>query len=184
MYPNKKWALFIETPNTRKVIENPDDSIHTQQHEESLSNYIKQKHGLSTGKKNNVNLEALESYMKSKPILQRANMAKLHHRWIPTNAHLHRQNRHHTDVCPHCNTCPETSEHILKCSQHHSITSRTEQLYNTLTKLKEHSTSPSILHVMEEKLSTLLNIPSSNLYGMTTNHPEVLKAMKHQNIIG
>jgi hypothetical protein len=91
-------------------------------------------------------------------------MAKIIHRWIPTNAHLAQQTRHQSAMCPRCNRCKETANHILQCNEKTVIESRTILLCDNLEKLTNIGTDRNILQVLEEKLTSTLHIKNSNKY--------------------
>jgi hypothetical protein len=82
---------------------------------EPLLAYIHKKHKICQAKLEDMNLTGLQTYLGKLKHFQRASMAKLLHDWIPTNDFLHKQGRADTNLCPRCQTCLETADHILKC---------------------------------------------------------------------
>ncbi len=95
--PAEKWALFSTTPDYFKITGNLDGAIMTTLHYEPLQHFIKKKHGLTPEKLQDTDTHALSLYLKRLKPRARANIVKLMHRWIPTNAFLHSQGRHDSD---------------------------------------------------------------------------------------
>lgn len=185
IYPNEKWALFINTPQPRKVIGNLSENVHLQLYYDESLRYITRKHNLSEGKLKDDNLTALLKFMTMKPMHARASMAKIIHRWIPTIAHLSTQNCSHDNTCPRCLTSAEHSNHILTCPHSSTKESRTSHMYHALSEIQKATTHPSILSTLEYKLSTILEIPSQHKYIYPSTLPSQMRtAIKRQNLLG
>jgi hypothetical protein len=188
VYPNERWALFLTEPMIQKVTGKLDDHIIGQSHRQSLETYIKKKHNLCTAQLDQIDLEGLETFLRSQRIHQRAHTIKLIHRWIPTQAFLHKQNRSTNATCERCKTHHEDSLHILQCPNEKAVTSHQNILYSSLDDLLKTITSIYILQALEENLTQFLAIPSMNKFNPSQidhdiNH-HIRKVIQNENIIG
>jgi hypothetical protein len=111
-----------------------------------------------------INTDGLHIAMKKSKPNQRASLAKLIHRWIPTNAFTHTQSRTQTSLCPRCSTSEETADHILICPAKCAIESREKHVYQALKELEDLATSQIILHTFEKQLCTHMNITNKSMY--------------------
>ncbi len=123
-----------------------------------------------------VNVAALQHYLKAKPLHQRATISKLLHRWISTYAQLAKSNQCHMDVCPWCHQTPETATHILCCNNEIASQSHSTRPYDTLKVFEDMKTDMAILQSIEKKLSNALNIRSREIYDI---HNKMPKASNH-----
>jgi hypothetical protein len=186
--PNEKWAIFSSSPILRKITGALDYNILCTMHGESMEHYIHQKHDICAAKLKDLNTNGLHCYMKRCKSHKRANIAKLIHRWIPTNAFLHQQDRAISPVCPQCLDHHETAEHILTCPNHNAQESRSNHLYKMLQELEKISTSTYILATIETKLTQTLDIQNKKVYTFMDPTVDVYhyhkKTVQHQNLIG
>ena len=78
---------------------------------------------------------------------------KLIHHQYPTQQYLHIQKQTDSPICPRCNKCPKTFEHIFQCTSHHSKTIHRNAIRKLLTKLQKAGTAK----LVTDALATLLN---------------------------
>jgi hypothetical protein len=164
VYPAKKWALFSDSPVTQKITSSLNYNILQTLYHESLERFLHKKHGICDAMLKDINTDGLHIMMKKSKPHQRASLAKLIHRWIPTNAFTHTQSRTQTPLCPRCLTSEETAEHILTCPAKCVIESREKHVYQALKELEDLATSQIILHTFEQQLCTHMNITNKSLY--------------------
>ncbi len=187
--PIEKWAVYSCYPITRKITGKLEHGIHESMYSNSLCEFIRKKHSLCSAKIENVNTDGLKSYLGRLNVFKRASVAKLIHRWIPTNDHMHKQGQAGSPSCPRGCAQPETADHILTCGTNDAIKHRQTALYETLTNLVKINTSIHILSTLEEILAETLNITSLQKYKSTqpldTHCQRSLNtARQNQNIIG
>jgi hypothetical protein len=187
--PSEKWAVYTNVPSTRKVTGKLKEAIMQTLHRDEMLEFIKRKHGLTEAKLEQIDTPTLGKVLKKHRLHNRASLSKLIHRWIPTNAFLHKQNRADTHLCPRCMTEPENADHILKCNETSARSSRSTILYDALHQLSTNDTNQYILHSLEEGMTMFLEIPSKNLYLLQNQikpleEETINKARRHQNLIG
>jgi hypothetical protein len=157
--PEEKWAIFSIHPIPHKIIGKFNPSIQASLRYNNTATYINKKYNLSTAKRANTNILALQAYLHSTPIFQRASIIKLIHGLSQMHASLCRQSRAPPQVCPRCQLMVETCDHVLICTDSTALTTRTEHLHIFLDELTKFPTSIHISSVMEYKLSLLLALP-------------------------
>jgi hypothetical protein len=165
-----------------------EKGIHDTMYTESLCDYIRKKHALCHAKLESVHTVGLQSSMRWLHPIKRVTTAKVIHRWIPTNDHLHKQGSADSPLCPRgCGQC-ETADHILKCGDKEAQLSRQNALYKALSKLVANKLSIDILCSLEESLTQTMQISSLHKYNpihkpcATTQH-SLKDARISQNLI-
>jgi hypothetical protein len=113
-------------------------------------------------------------------------MSNLIHKWIPTNAFLHKQGRLPSPRCPRC-TKVEDADHIPSYAHETAIESRSTHTYAALSEIKKMTLCPVFMHTFEHLLTTYLKIPSEEHYGIDskmTLDESINIAVHHQNLLG
>jgi hypothetical protein len=187
VYPTEKWALFSNSPVTRKVTGNLNYNVLLTLHHEALEYFLYKKHEICAAKLKDISTDGLHALLKKSKPHQRASLAKLIHRWIPTNSFAHLQSRTQKPTCPRCLQSDETADHILVCPAKSACESRERHVYQALTELSNISTSQCILNIMEEKLCHVMRLPHRALYknpALSSSKDAIDRATRHQNLIG
>jgi hypothetical protein len=101
---------------------------------------------------------------------------------------LYKQNRSNSRLCPQCNSQDENTSHVLQCEAHDAIVFRQQAIHQTLPNLTKHNTSIHIIHVLEDKLTDMMKVPSLQRFHSPTTNWDIKQtmqtALKHHNIIG
>jgi hypothetical protein len=185
----EKWAVYARFPHLHKLSGNLDMGYYSTIGYSDLANYLQSKHQLSEAKLQNINLLPLHSHLSSLQPHPRANVAKLMHRWIPTNSSLSCQGRVPSPLCPCCSESLETWDHVFSCLSTPATTVRRSALQTFLSKLANIGTPIHILVTFEYKLSITLGLPYTQTFHMSSPICPSLKcllidAIHHQNIVG
>ena len=85
---------------------------------------------------------------------RRATRLKLIFRWAPTNARGHVIQATDTPLCPLCNTCVETTGHVLQCTSPTATKARTAALANLEMSLDDIGTHPDLISLISLATST------------------------------
>jgi hypothetical protein len=132
-----------------------------------METYIHKKHSICCAKLKGNNTRGLHCNMKKCKPHKQAHVAKLIHRWLPTNEFLSKQDLSISSNCPRCLDHVESADHILICPHEHAIESCSKHLYKGLKDLEGIHTSQSILSHLEHHLTKTLHIPCGSVYTST-----------------
>lgn len=105
-----------------------------------------------------LNTLALQYYLNSLKPHQKASTVKLLHDWSPTYSTLCRQGRECSPLYPRCLYTVETPPHVKECPDLDASKKCQLLLHSFLLDLERLSTAPSIITVLESKLSIVLNL--------------------------
>jgi hypothetical protein len=186
--PAEKWAVYVTHPNPHKITKDFNESIYSCLSYPTMTEYLKKKHNLSVQDLDFIGCADLRGFLKTLPVSIRATYIELIHNWIPTQSFLHKQCREHSPICPLCSMHDETACHMLTCPDPRTDASRRTALSSYFRTLLSIHTPISIIHILEDKLSFFLQIPTDTPYVSSLpplEYPETLQAAKiHQNLLG
>jgi hypothetical protein len=132
--------------------------------------------------------ECLERYLKKQRPHTRALTVKLIHKWLPTNEFIYKQGRMQNPSCPRCTQNHETAAHIYSCPDPSSWKERQTLLYKKLKDLVNSGMPRMVATMLEEKLTSLFDIESTQEYCHASNNcnmsESIKKATLHQNLLG
>lgn len=145
--PSEKWALFSNVPVFHKITCKLDTAVLNTLYTDDMVKYITKRYSLSATKLDETQKPQLERYLRRHKPLARASIVKLIHKWIPTNAFLHKQRRNNSPLCPRCQCNDETAVHIYQCPDASAMTERQNLLYQTLKELNQLDCPEQYLHI-------------------------------------
>ena len=145
--PSQRIGIQIAS---HPVVANVDDKLRGEFYLNDIKRHYNNTVGLSHQTFNQVNWESIR--LSTRNHSDKNQMLKcLHNQW-PTYERNHRWKIADTNMCPLCNTKPETWQHVLQCSSVHATRQRAQSISNIRKELGIVKTYPDltdhIIHII------------------------------------
>ena len=103
------------TQLSTRIVTKPAKHIRRHIHYPDLSRYWEQRHNWNTDDIEAIDHAGMERFLKRLPKPDHRRAVQLRCGWLPCNKRCSRYMITRTELCSHCNTVPETVDHIFRC---------------------------------------------------------------------
>ena len=151
---------------------------------EKIKQYIQQKMQVDNTIFSSIDWESHLQAFKSFQHHEQINIAKFLHNWLNTGT---QQSKITPSTLPTCPCCPldETPIHFLQCTGETILESKYSVIESFIHRLKQHQTSPQILHYISNVyVPWLYNIDPVPSHDLPTNDPVLHTCISEQQAIG